>query len=267
VTIVFVALLGVFALLSLVWWSQERILFQPPRLYDATVQAGRIDYSTTDGQHLIGYLVGDTATAKGVLLCFHGNADLAVWQLTWAQAVSDRTGFAVMLAEYRGYMSLGGKPTYATAKLDALAAYTYLTTDLRVEVERLAYFGHSLGSAVAAELAEVHKPRVLLLQSPFTSALAMATLILTAPIARFWKVASRIHFDTRRIVAGLDIPVAVAHGKRDRIVPFRMGMEVYNAVRIKGPLLVVDGAGHNDIPAVAGVRYWSWVSVALSAGT
>jgi fermentation-respiration switch protein FrsA (DUF1100 family) len=266
VTIVLVALVAVFALLLLVWWSQERILFQPPRLYGAPVQAGRIDYSTSDGQHLAGYLVGETATAKGVLLCFHGNADLAIWQLTWAQSVADRTGFAVMLAEYRGYMSLGGRPTYSTAKLDALAAFNYLTMDLRVEVERLAYFGHSLGSAVAAELAEVHKPRVLLLQSPFTSALAMATLILTEPIARFWKVVSRIHFDTSRIVASLDIPVAIAHGKRDRIVPFRMGMEVYNAVRIKGPLLVVDEAGHNDIPAIAGVRYWNWVSAALSTG-
>jgi fermentation-respiration switch protein FrsA (DUF1100 family) len=264
VTVALIVLGALVGLLLVVWWSQERILFQPPRLYGSVIQAGRIDYDTSDGEHLAGYLIGEPAAAKGVLLCFHGNADLAMWQLSWAHAVADRTGFAIMLAEYRGYMSLGGKPTYATAKLDALAAYNYLTTVLRVNADRLAYFGHSLGSAVAAELAAVHTPRALLLQSPFSSALAMATLILTSPVAQFWRIVSRIHFDTARVVRRLDIPVAVAHGKRDRIVPFRMGIEVYNAARIKGPLLVVDEAGHNDIPAVAGERYWKWVSLALN---
>jgi fermentation-respiration switch protein FrsA (DUF1100 family) len=258
-----VALGGLCVLLCLVWWFQERILFQPPRIHGEPVHAGRVDYEASDCQQLAGYLIGNPNTAKGVLLCFHGNADLAVWQIAWANDVSRRSAFAVLLAEYRGYMSLSGQPTYATAKLDALAAYSYLTVALAVPPERLAYFGHSLGSAIAAELAETHPPRALLLQSPFTSATAMAMRILTPPLAKFWRLVSRVHFDTRRIVAALDIPVAVAHGKRDRIVPFSMGMEVYAATRTKGPLLVVDLAGHNDIPAVAGERYWNWITSAL----
>jgi uncharacterized protein len=240
-----VVVAGACVFLWIVWWSQERVLFQPPH-YEAEVQLGRINYEASDGQPLTGYLVGEPAAAKGALLCFHGNADLAMWQLTWARAVTDRTGFTVVLAEYRGYMSLGGTPTYATAKLDGVA-----------------YFGHSLGSAVAAELAQSRKPRALLLQSPFTSASAMARRILTPVIARFWSLVSRVHFYTTGIVATLDVPVAVAHGKRDRIVPFEMGMAVYGASRVKGPLLVVDDAGHNDIPALAGERYWNWMAAAL----
>jgi uncharacterized protein len=257
-----VALVG---LLTLIWWSQEKILFQPPRSYGIAAHIGRIDYYASDGQHLAGYLVGSPARAKGLLLCFHGNADLAMWQLDWAQSLTDRTGFAVLLAEYRGYMSVGGKPSYTKTKLDAFAAYEYAHTQLGVPDRKLAYFGHSLGSAIAAELAGVHRPGALLLQSPFTSALAMAKAILTRPLAMFWKVVSRIHFDTARIVATLDIPVAVAHGKRDRIVPFWMGIAVYNAARIKGPLLVVDDAGHNDLPEVAGEGYWNWIAAALSS--
>jgi uncharacterized protein len=200
-----------------------------------------------------------------LLLCFHGNADLAVWQLEWGTRVREQTGVAVMLAEYRGYMSLGGKPSYLTAKLDALAAYEYAHTQLGVSDDRLAFFGHSLGSAIAAELAEMHPPRALLLQSPFTSAFAMAKGILTTPLAAFWKVVSRIHFDTARIVAALDVPVAVAHGKRDRIVPFWMGIAVYNSARIKGPLLVSPAAGHSDLPGVEGERYWNWIRAGLDA--
>lgn len=258
-----VALVG---LLTLIWWSQERILFQPPRSYGVAPQTGRITYSASDGQHLAGYLIGNPSSTDGLLLCFHGNADLAMWQLDWARAVTERTGFAVMLAEYRGYMSLGGKPGYLATKLDALAAYEYAHTQLGVPDDRLAFFGHSLGSAIAAELAEMHPPRALILQSPFTSAFAMAKRILTTPLANFWKIVSRIHFDTARIVSALDVPAAVAHGKRDGIVPFRMGIEVYNAARIKGPFLVVANAGHNDLPGMAGERYWNWITAALNAG-
>jgi fermentation-respiration switch protein FrsA (DUF1100 family) len=172
-----------------------------------------------------------------------------------------------MVAEYRGYMSLGGKPTYATSALDARAAYDYLHATYEVEDGRLAFFGHSLGSAVAAELALVHKPRTLVLQSPFTSARAMARVIVVPPISIVWRAISRIHFDTVEIVSTLDVPVAVAHGKRDRIVPFNMGMEVYNAARMKGPLLVVEGAGHGDVAQVAGEKYWEWISAALTSPT
>jgi fermentation-respiration switch protein FrsA (DUF1100 family) len=254
-------------LLTLIWWSQERILFQPPRSYGRAPETGLVGYDASDGQRLAGYVVGGPEHTNGLLLCFHGNADLAMWQLDWARSVVEHTGTTVMLAEYRGYMSLRGKPSYLAVKLDANAAYEYVHTQLGVPDERLAYFGHSLGSAIAAELAEAHRPRVLILQSPFTSASAMAERILTTPLAKFWKVVSRIHFDTARVVASLDVPVGVAHGKRDMIVPFWMGVEVHGAAKIKGPLLAVSDAGHNDLPEVAGERYWSWIAATLNAHT
>ena len=252
-------------LLALLWRSQERILFQPPRLYGNPIESGRVTYHASDGQPLAGFIVGDPRTASGVLLCFHGNADLAMWQLDWAHSVEQHVGYAVMLAEYRGYMSLGGTPTYSTTKLDTLAAYDYLGSAFGVDRTQIAYFGHSLGSAVAAELAEVHRPRALLLQSPFSSARAMARLIVTLPIAVAWRVISRIHFDTVLTVSRLDVPVSVSHGKHDRIVPFRMGLEVYNAAKVKGKLLVVETAGHSDVAEVAGEEYWKWITAALKA--
>jgi len=91
----------------------------------------------------------------------------------------------------------------------------------------------------------------------------MARLIVSPPFVMAWKTVSRIHFDTEQIVSTLDVPVAVAHGKRDRVVPFRMGLEVHTAAKRKGPLLTVDEAGHNDIADVAGEDYWRWVSEGL----
>jgi fermentation-respiration switch protein FrsA (DUF1100 family) len=264
VTLALLVLLGlVSGLLLLLWWGQERILFQPPILYGGQEEPGRVEYKAADGQRLIGYVVGDPRTSTGVLVCFHGNADLAVWQLDWARAVRERTGYAVFLAEYRGYMALGGSPSYATTKLDADAAYDHLKTELGADTTRLAYYGHSLGSAVAAELAERHPPRALVLQSPFTSARDMARLIVSSPVVLAWKAVSRIHFDTGLLVSSLDVPVSVAHGNRDRVVPLKLGLEVYSAAKRKGELLIVEGAGHNDVADIAGEEYWRWIGAAL----
>jgi fermentation-respiration switch protein FrsA (DUF1100 family) len=247
----------------LLWWSQERILFQPPRFNGDPIESGCVHYQAADGQLLKGFVVGNPNTAPSTVLCFHGNADLSIRQLDWARSLERRTGSAVMLSEYRGYMSLDGNPTYWTTKIDAQAAYEYLWATFGIGADRLAFFGHSLGSAVATELAEVHQPRALLLQSPFTSARAMARVIVVPPISFVWSAISRIHFDTARVVSRLDLPVSVTHGKRDRIVPFRMGVEVYNAAKVKGSLLVVENAGHSDIAKVAGEEYWTWISTAL----
>ncbi|HYS68690.1 MAG TPA: alpha/beta hydrolase [Gemmatimonadaceae bacterium] len=249
--------------LLLLWHKQERILFQPPYLTESVPTAGRVSYDAIDGQKLAGFLIGDPRDSPGVLICFHGNADLAVWQIGWARAVHHRTGFAVLLAEYRGYMSLGGMPTYASTRLDARAAYDHIRVSYGVDRSRVAYFGHSLGSAIATELAEIHPPAALLLQSPFTSARAMARLIVSPPVVLVWRAISRIHFDTRRAVAELDVPVSVAHGKRDRIVPVKMGFDVYGAAKVKGQLLLVAQAGHNDVAEVAGEDYWRWMLSAL----
>jgi uncharacterized protein len=260
--IVTLVLLAVFVLL--IWLGQERILFQPPRVHETPPLFGRVEYQTDDRHTLAGYMVGAPSASRGVLLCFHGNADLAMWQLEWAQQVREHSDYAVFLAEYRGYMGLTGTPSYASTRLDARAAHEYVTATYRNP--RLAYFGHSLGSAVATELAEVHPPHALLLQSPFVSARAMARLIVSPPVETVWRRISRIHFDTRKAVSSLSVPVSVAHGSADRLVPVKMGLEVYEAAFRKGELLIVERAGHNNVADVGGDAYWKWIKASLSHG-
>jgi uncharacterized protein len=257
-----VATLLFVSLLLLLWRGQEHILFQPPRLREAPEPADQVAYTAADGQQLAGYLLGDPRRSTGVLICFHGNADLSMWQLDWGRSVVARTGYSVMLAEYRGYMDLDGRPTYASTRFDALAALDFIRS-IAPPSTSLAYFGHSLGSGIATELAETHPPSSLLLQSPFTSARDMARLIVSRPVEMLWRRVSRIHFDTREIVGTLQVPVWVAHGTEDRIVPFRMGLEVFEASAVKGELLVVDGAGHNDVERKGGPTYWQWLTDAL----
>jgi hypothetical protein len=107
-------------------------------------------------------------------------------------------------------------------------------------------------------------PSALVLQAPFTSAREMAARMLVPPIPWLWRRISRVHYDTRALVALLDAPVWVAHGARDVVVPTRMGRQVFGASRRPGELLIVDGAGHNDVSDIGGERYWRWLTSAVA---
>ena len=252
-------------LAALAWMFQERIAFQPPRGPWPSPGGGtRVEYEASDGQKLFAYVVGDPSAPRGFLLSFHGNADLAIWQVDWAEELSRRTGVTVFLAEYRGYMGLEGRPSYAGSQRDAEAAYAYSRDVMRVPASRIAMFGHSLGSAVATELAMKHQPASLILQSPFTSAREMAGRMTGYRAPGFlWRLISRLHFDTGVTVASVQAPVSVSHGGRDRLIPPGMGQTVYNAAARKGEWLLVPDAAHNDVGSRGGDAYWSWLEKAL----
>ena len=261
-----VALTVVFVVVLVAMWRlQERIVWQPPRLaVYPSGEARRIDYASDDGQPLFSYLVGDPSRAPGLVIAFHGNADLAAWTVPWATEVHRRTAWAVMVAEYRGYGGLAGSPDYLSSQRDARATYRFAREQLGVDARRIALYGHSLGSAIATELASEHAPSVLILEAPFTSARDMARRML-APAAVVWSAVARVHFDTRSSVATLDVPTWVAHGERDGIIPVRMGRAVHASARVPGELLLVPGASHNDLRDVGGDAYWSWLRRALES--
>jgi fermentation-respiration switch protein FrsA (DUF1100 family) len=252
-------------LIALVALFQERIAFQPQGPpYPSAAGAHRVDYVASDGQQLFAYVVGIPSADKPLLIAFHGNADMAVLQLNWADEILRRTGVPVMLAEYRGYAGLPGKPTYDGSQLDADAALTFATRTFHVPLERMAFFGHSLGSAVATELAARHRPFALILQSPFTSARDMAKAFLGYRPSRLgWNLFSRIHFETIDKVRNLDAPVSVAHGERDRLIPARMGKAIFDSAKVKGKWLLVPNASHNDVSIRGDEAYWQWIEASL----
>jgi fermentation-respiration switch protein FrsA (DUF1100 family) len=264
--VVAVAVLAVYAVsMAVLWRFQERVVFQPPRAVVEPVDARKVAYSASDGTALFAYLVGDCSRPSRVVLAFHGNADLAAWFLPWAARAARETSACVMIAEYRGYAGLQGPPSYDGVSRDARAALAYLQQRFQLSSDRVVYYGHSLGSAVAAELAAEAPPQALVLQSPFTSARSMAKRLLMPGLIGLWRAVSRVHYDTQRHVAELTVPVSVAHGDRDLVIPMRMGREVFDAARQPAELLIVRGAGHNDVADVGGDAYWAWLRRACAS--
>jgi pimeloyl-ACP methyl ester carboxylesterase len=197
------------------------------------------------------WLPADDRDAPAVLY-LHG----ARWNLTGSVTRIDRwkqLGFSVLAVDYRGFgKSSDATPTEAYAYEDAEAAWDYLA---RLAPGRKRYIvGHSLGGAIAAELAR-RRPDAsgLVLEATFTSVRDMIDespwgflpvgLILTQ------------EFDTLSKVRELAMPVLVAHGTRDSIVPVRMGERLYEAVRAPKRFIKVEGAGHHNLSGVAFDEY------------
>jgi fermentation-respiration switch protein FrsA (DUF1100 family) len=260
-----IGLITIYAgLLLTLWHFQERILFQPPVGIDTSpVTARQARYRAADGAELFAFVVGECTPRSTVVLAFHGNAEVSRWLIPWASRVAHETGACVVLAEYRGYDGLAGSPSYVSSALDARAALDFVVTSLNASPENVVLFGHSLGTAIAAELAMTFQPRALVLQAPFSSAKAMAARMIVPGVRAFFRIISRVHFDTVARVRGIAAPVWVVHGDRDLVVPVRMGREVFAAAAERGELLVVPGAAHNDVAEVAGRAYWSWLARAV----
>jgi uncharacterized protein len=278
-TLVIVAA-GALALVALsvgaVWWHQERIAYQPPAENPAPPHGvERVEFDSSDGQPLYAYIIAPAAGASaavGVLIAFHGNADLATWQIGWAREVARRTSWCVVLAEYRGYGGLPGIPGYEGLRRDAHAAWEYVREAV-ASSRPVALFGHSLGSAVAVELATElvdekpvagSLPVMLLLQSPFTSAREMVRIVSARPVHALWNLIARVHYDTRAKLARLAVPVWIAHGERDWLVPVAMGRELHATCGQPGRLLLVSDAGHNDVDERGATAYWQWITDALA---
>jgi alpha-beta hydrolase superfamily lysophospholipase len=187
-----------------------------------------------------------------VMLYLHG----ARWNLSGSVTRIERwrsLGFAVLAVDYRGFgRSTHVAPTESYAYEDAIAAYDYLA---RLAPGRPRYIvGHSLGGAIATELA-LRRPDAagLVLEATFTSVKDMVDqstwgflpvgLILTQ------------RFDAEAKIAQVKMPVMVAHGTRDSVVPFEMGERLYEAARAPKRFVRVEGAGHHNLSGAGFEQY------------
>jgi hypothetical protein len=151
-------------------------------------------------------------------------------------------GLGVLAYDYRGYGRSEGRPSEPGVYRDAEAAYDGLRAD-GVPAARIVAFGESLGGAVSLELATRRPCAGVIVVSAFTRLRDVARHHYGAVLA----VLAGDRFDAVARVRRLTVPILVAHGDRDEIVPFALGEELYAATRPPHRFLRVAGAHHNDV--------------------
>ena len=222
---------------------------------DVGLEFEDVFFSASDGVTLHGWYV--PADSDLTLLWFHGNAGNVANRLEHLALTHRLLGVNVFIFDYRGYGLSEGSVSEAGTYLDAAAAVDYLVDQKSIDPGRqLVMYGHSLGGSVAVEMAGRYPARGLIVESTFTSIRGMAKILYPYLPSGVLTSFLRTRYDSLSKIAGARAPVMVVHGDSDETVPMAEGRRLYEAATHPKRFLTVVGAGHNDVYAVGGQRYF-----------
>jgi hypothetical protein len=239
---------------------ETKLIFHPERAalggaWRVPAGAEEVWFETSDGVRLHGWLFRTGARpASATVIYFHGNGgNLSYYD--WLGAELAGRGFDLLLFDYRGYgRSAGASADERGLYADADAAYDFVTKSRGVEARRVVLYGQSLGTAAAADVAARRECGALVLESGLSSAADMAGEIMPW-LPRFVRRLTKNKLDTAGKLARVGCPVLVAHGDRDEVIPAAQGRKLFDAAPAPKRLLIVEGAGHNDLSVVGGGKY------------
>ncbi len=193
------------------------------------------------------------------LLYLHGSRWNLTGQLFRIEQLHD-FGFSVLAIDYRGFgKSEGELPSEETVYQDAQVGWNRFV-ELQPDASRRFIYGHSLGGAIAVDLAaKLSTPnnpppaRGLIIESTFTTLADMARSLSVS-----WLPVGMIlsqKFDSAAKIAAVRMPVLVVHGREDRYVPAQFGEQLYAAAKAPKKLLLVEGGTHNNSMRIGGAEY------------
>lgn len=265
--------LSLYGILSLLLYlRQTRLIFFPSSVIESTPATVGLTYEdvwievpTAQGtERLHAWWIPAATNERGALLYLHGNGDNMGANVNHA-ARFQRMGLSVLMIDYRGYgLSEGAFPSEKTVYEDAQAGWDYLTGSLGYTPEQVVVFGHSLGGAIAINLAVQHPNAAgLIVQGSFTSMQDMAERTISFGVLPInWLLTQR--FDSVSKVNRLRVPVFYIHGLADHQVPADMSHSLYEASPQPKRLWLVPDAGHNGLAEVAGSAFFKQIEAFLT---
>lgn len=187
-----------------------------------------------------------------VLLYLHGarrNVSSSAFRIRQMQEL----GFSVLAIDYRGFgRSSEGLPSEASVAEDALAAWAWLARHHGRQPRYI--FGHSLGGAIAVQLAsDVKDAEGLILEGTFTSipdvfeSMKWGWLPITPLITQ--------RFDSARKIERLTLPVLVVHGEADTLIRPELGRALFERATAPKRFELVQGGTHYSTNGIGQAQY------------
>jgi hypothetical protein len=202
-----------------------------------------------------------------VLLYLHGNGENISANVSHAHRFY-QLGFSILLIDYRGYgCSEGSFPNEMNVYQDAETAWNYLITQRKIAPQQIFIYGHSLGGAVAIDLAVKQSQAAgLIVEGTFTS---VREVIDYRRSFRSFPIDLILHqrFESIKKLPQLKMPVLLIHGTADATVPSFMSQKLYTVAPEPKKLILVEGAGHNDLAKLSGKKYLQWVEEFVQKST
>jgi alpha-beta hydrolase superfamily lysophospholipase len=227
------------------YYLQKSILFHPVAVdantayhFNQPFKEVNIPYNKETNINVIEF---PADSARGVVLYFHGNKDNITH---YARFASDFTsqGYDAWMIDYPGYGKSRGK--FSEENLYSCALVLYNLARSRWQPNQIIIYGKSLGTGVAAELADIRDCRRLILESPYYSMTSLARHY--API---YPVGSMLHykFPTYEHLPKVTAPITIFQGSSDGVVPYSNASRLKPLLKQGDEFITIEGGGHNDL--------------------
>lgn len=227
------------------YYFQERLIFFPQKMplnhtYDFCQNFEEFYLTAQDGARLNAVHVKQDST-RGVVLYFHGNSG-NISHLNHVANLLEQKGYDAILVDYRTYGKSTGELSEEALKKDAQLFYNHALT--QYDEDEIVLYGRSFGTGIASGLAAANQPRMLILESPFYSAVSLGKhRFPILPVG--WL--SNFRFPSNEYLKEVNCPIYIFHGTEDVVIPYKFAEKLYNEIPedTKKMLYTVEGAGHN----------------------
>jgi hypothetical protein len=185
-----------------------------------------------------------TAGAAPAILWFHERHQ-NITELNQQLKPLTSIGVHVLAFQYRGYGDSPGDTTEANLLADAGAALAWLRNHDEVVRSKIFVGGIEFGAGVAVKVAARNPVTGIVALSPLPDMrLILENQFGGAPLGFL----VREPFDLAPDLPAIGVPVFIAHGTADRVVPMhRVELMVANLGKTRVVLKEVEGAGHGDV--------------------
>ncbi|MFZ6744795.1 alpha/beta hydrolase [Undibacterium sp. JH2W] len=210
---------------------------------NATLQEHRI--ATTDSQTLRGVSMLQ-AGAGATVLYFGGNMFHLDRHAGHIAAALGQCKLNLFMFDYRGYGRSTGEPGVANMQSDALQIYDYVRQHSQ---GKLIVHGQSLGSFMAAYVAQQRQPDGLVMESTANNAYDWASANMP------WYARPFVSIELSPVLKNIDNAAALSAytgnsllvmGDKDKVTPLELGQKVYAAIPQGNKRLFVSAGGEHD---------------------
>jgi len=246
--ILFRGLILYFALIAVLYIQQRSFIYFPDKTkpqidFSFQIKPTQTSILTKDGLPLEGWFFPPTAPQAKIILFFHGNGGNISHRL-YKVAPYLAQNYGILLAEYRGYGGNAGVPTEEGLYEDARAYYAWLLQK-GYKPEDIIFYGESLGTGVAVQLATEQKPAALILETPYAKLSEPAQK--TYFFIPFIELLMHDKYASIDKISDIPSPKLFLLAKQDEVVGFQTGLDLYEKTAPQKTLKIFESANHNTL--------------------
>lgn len=230
-------------------WAYEHVLMPrvPPdmRLLNANSVAPVQLLEFSCGQHMLQGMLYKHPGSDRVVLFYAGRSSNLAKIVTPARELV-RLGLSVFAFEYAGFGTTAGRPSTRALMEDGLAAYSAVV-NLGYAPKDIILYGESLGTAVAAYVAQRRPAAGLVLQSGFSSLERLVKEL--SPFFRIYPswMFSQLRLDSTYALKNGHPPLLLIHGDEDDVIGHQHSESLAEAAGERTKLVILKGAGHFQV--------------------